>query len=305
LTAQEIVVPGAARRFTATLTLPSSPARAGVIPLHPASDGSRDQLLFRHLARTLPSLGVAVLRFDRRLKHRGQDVPLADQAADSLAAVDRLRECVGEPGLPVGLWGWSQGAWAAALAAAEPGRRVAFLILVACAGVSPAVQMRYGTSVQLRSSGYGRREQAELVRLRRAVEGALRGTISRADAQRVIDRYSDQAWFPLAWVPRRLTSRSRWEDMDYDPSKSFVRAVAPTLLFYGETDEWLPIDASVRAWRAAQRVSRNEDITIVRLPGTAHAPTLRAMRTRAISPAYTQTLIDWLKERGLARKRTR
>ena len=43
--------------------------------------------------------------------------------------------------------------------------------------------------------------------------------------------------------------------MDYDPIPSFEKIAVPTLLFYGERDEWTPIEASVQAWMRARRVS--------------------------------------------------
>src|SRR5690242_6419002 len=78
--------------LTATLTMPTGPVRGGLVPLHPASDPSRDQFLFRHLAEILPPRGVAVLRFDRRTYHNDRDVPLALQAQDALIMLHELRQ---------------------------------------------------------------------------------------------------------------------------------------------------------------------------------------------------------------------
>jgi uncharacterized protein len=68
------------------------------------------------------------------------------------------------------------------------------------------------------------------------------------------------------------------------------------LLFYGEDDEWTPADESIEAWRRAAAVAaRNDDLTVVRLPGAGHHPTLNGGRDEAsISPLYTQTLTAWI-----------
>ena len=85
---ETVTVVGEGVELAATLTLPSgSGPHAAIVPLHPASERSRDQLLFRHLAEVLPPRGIAVLRYDRR----GDDVPFEDQVADASAAVDILR----------------------------------------------------------------------------------------------------------------------------------------------------------------------------------------------------------------------
>jgi pimeloyl-ACP methyl ester carboxylesterase len=286
---RELTVAGLA----ATLTLPEDPVRGGVVPLHPASDGSRRQFLFDHLADTLVPRGVAVLRFDRRPSSAG-DVPLESQADDALQA---LRELHAQPEIgsaPLGLWAWSQGAWAAAVAAARS-QDVAFLVLLAACGVSPAEQMRYGTAEQLRRHGHGD-DQAlnELAELRAALEDAVRDRNRFAASQAVIDHYADRQWFPLAYVPRTLDPAADWVDMDFDPAPTLARVRCPVLLFYGEEDAWTPIEPSIAAWERAG----NRNLTVVRLPGTDHTPTLGGTHDReAISPAYTQALANWLDER--------
>lgn len=56
-----------------------------------------------------------MLSYERRLVERG-DTPLCVQAADAVAAMRALRI---ELRCRVGVFGFSQGAWAAALAAAD------------------------------------------------------------------------------------------------------------------------------------------------------------------------------------------
>lgn len=280
----------------ATLGLPESPARGGVVPLHPAGDGSRRQFLFEHLAQTLVPRRIAVLRFDRRPSPDGADVPFAVQAEDALESLRVLRGHV--ESAPLGLWAWSQGAWAAALAAARS-QDVAFLILLAACGVSPAEQMRYGTAEQLRRAGYGDDEALhELAELRTALEDAVRNPDRLATAQAVIDRYADRPWFPLSYVPRTLDPSADWSDMDFDPAPILAEVKCPVLLFYGEEDEWTPVEPSVAAWRRAAARAGNTDLSVVRLPGTDHAPTTGGVQAGdAISPAYTDALTEWLDRR--------
>ena len=274
------------------LTLPAGELRGGLVPLHPASDGSRRQFLFEHLVDTVVQRGFAVLRYDRRPSPGGEEVSFAVQADDALAALDTLRSEAGE--VPLGLWAWSQGAWAAALAASRS-PDVAFLILLAACGVSPAVQMRYGTAEQLRRNGYGDDDAlAELLKLRAALEDAIRDRSRLDSSQAVVDRYADRPWFPLAHVQRTLDPSAAWPDLDFDPAPALAAVRCPVLLFYGEEDEWTPVEPSLAAWRR----TGNDELTVVRLPGTGHAPTLGGVHARdAVSPAYTQALVDWLGRR--------
>ena len=280
----------------ATLTLPEEGVRGGVVPLHPASDGSRHQFLFEHLAETLVGRGIAVLRYDRRPSAAGEDVPFAVQADDALRALAVLRAEIGSA--PLGLWAWSQGAWAAALAASRSSE-VAFLILLAACGISPAEQMRYGTAEQLRRNGYGDDDALwELAELRAALEDAIRDRSRLEASQAAIDRYADRPWFPLAYVPRTLDPDADWPDMDFDPAPILASVDRPVQLFYGEEDEWTPIEPSIAAWERAAEAAENRELTVVRLAGADHAPTLGGVHDPgAISPAYTQAMIEWIERR--------
>lgn len=291
----ELVLASGGLQLPATLTLPEDGVRGGLVPLHPASDGSRRQFLFDHLAAELVPRGVAVLRFDRRPSPSGDDVPFAAQADDALEALGELRAQPAVGAAPLGLWAWSQGAWAAALAAARS-PNVAFLILLAACGVSPAEQMRYGTAEQLRRHGHGDDDALrELAELRAALEDALRDPSRRTASQAVIDRYADRPWFPLSYVPRTLDPAATWPDMDFAPAPILSSVECPVLLIYGEEDEWTPIEPSVAAWQRAAASAGNDDLTVIRLAGADHAPTFGGVEEReAITPGYTQVLLEWL-----------
>lgn len=195
----------------------------------------------------------------------------------------------------IGLWGFSQGAWVAPLAASRSAK-VAFLVLLASAGVSPAEQMLYGTAKHARMAGFGEDAAERIVAARRVVDDWRRGRVAVAEAQRAIDAIRGEPFFEHAFLPADLADQSvRWPDMDFDPERVFAEVRVPTLLFYGEDDEWQPVDASIAAWQRAAKTAGNDDVTIVRLAGTAHAPTLAGRDgIDAIAPEYERVLVEWL-----------
>lgn len=261
--------------------------------LHGAEAGHRSYFLYVHLAELLASSDIAVLRYDRRSSSHGDDVRLRTQADDALAATTRLHDVIGAP---VGLWGYSQGAWAASLAAARRSDMVAFLICVSFCGVSPAEQMRVGCAEQLRKHGFDEHQVEDLVGTRLAVERFLRSGRERESAQAMLDRAAGQPWFALAYLPAELPSTpGAWRDMDYDPQPALDRLSCPVLAFYGESDEWIPIDESVMAWNRAKAGDNLRDLTIVRLPGADHLPTLGGSDDpNAITTEYSLTLTQWV-----------
>lgn len=74
--------------------------------------------------------------------------------------------------IPIGPWGYRQWAWVAAIAALDT-KGPDFVVLLACSGVIPAEQMRYGTAEHLRRAHFGARSIRELLKLRTAFEEAL------------------------------------------------------------------------------------------------------------------------------------
>lgn len=267
-----------------TLALPEGPAVGGVVGLHPSGDPSRDQPLFRHLATTLPTHGIAVLLHDRRPSTAG-DVPLDVQARDALAVAEHLRDTVGD--VPIGLWGWSQGAWAAALAASMDDR-TAFLIVVASVGVTPAEQMRHGTAEHLRRAGFGQQDTAELLDARALYEAGLRGDADAGDVQSRLDAIATRAWWDLAWLPRRFPGVGCWTDRDFDPRPIFAATSCPVLAVWGDDDPWVPVEASHAAWQWAA----GDRLTVVRLPGTDHEPDPRDDRYEQAVLAHVRRATD-------------
>jgi pimeloyl-ACP methyl ester carboxylesterase len=288
----ELELPGCAS--PGLLRLPDGAVHGGIVALHGAKLPEREQPLFTHLSGALTPLGYAVLSFDRRPTSDGGDTPLAVQAQDALTAAAALR---GEIGAVVGLFGFSQGAWAAARAASLSGE-IAFLAVLGCAGVSPAVQMRYLTDEALRRAGFTTADRGQAREVRIAIEDVLRGKADRAAASRLLDAAARRPWFELVYLPSHLPSPgARWHDMDYDPGETFRGVNCPTLVMYGEDEETVPVPESKNAWLTAARASGNADVRIVDLPGCGHFPAPSGSPDQVsgadISPAYTAALCNW------------
>ncbi|HEV3212986.1 MAG TPA: CocE/NonD family hydrolase [Acidimicrobiales bacterium] len=290
---RDLVIPCAGAGLPATLTLPSGELVGLIVTLHPASDGSRDQPLMAHLASVAPSLGVAVLRYDRRSQEEGRGVPFDLQLDDLHHALAIAGSECG--GVPVGLWGFSQGAWIAVMAASE--RAFFGLVLIGFSAVSPAEQMRFGTAEQLRRAGYGEDVEAELGRLRGAWEAFQRGQLARDELQASIDRVAAEPWFELSWVPREAPDQATWRDMDFDATPFMERLACPVLALYGERDEWVPVEECVRRWHALPAAAALVEVGVF-----ADAPHDLASPSDPDlpDPRYERALIDWLMRRAPA-----
>ena len=245
---------------------------------------------YEHLHRVLPKAGIGVVTFDRR----GDGESTGDasrgrfdvQVRDALAVID----AVGAE--RVGLWGYSQGGWIAPLAATAS-ERVAFLVLVASAGVTPSEQMTYATAEQLRLDGFDETVVARALALRRRFENWAHGLGYEREEELRVDLLAalEEPWFGHLFIPPVLLDeegRGLWiEEMDFDPRPVFAQVRVPTLAFYGEADSWTPVAASIEAWRQ----ERGDEVEIVVVPGAEHELTLP---DGTLSPVYERTLVDWL-----------
>jgi uncharacterized protein len=163
---------------------------------------------------------------------------------------------------------------------------------VASTGVTPSRQMFYAVKEQLRRAGYDAETVDRAVRLRLAFEAELHGEeVDRARLAADLVAGSKEPWWEHAFLrdaPLDHDEREGWiAEMDFDPLASFRDVTVPLLLFYGEDDEWSPVDESVAAWRRAQ----GDNATIVVIPGVGHD--LRS-GTGEVSGAYERELVRWL-----------
>jgi uncharacterized protein len=263
------------------LAVSYSPAgETALVALHGAGNGTRDSSpLYGHLHETLPPLGIGVATFDRRGDGESAGSPtrgrFAAQARDALAVADALGAS------RVGLWGFSQGAWVAPLAATLS-EDVAFVITVAASGVGPAEQMLYANQRALEFAGFGPevRERARSLRL------DLEAWVNDAGPAPDLAAASEEPWFPLTYLPADTmddeTKREWVAEMTFDPRPVFAAVQVPVLAFHGERDSVSPLEPSVAAWPPTA--------TVVVVPEAEHGLTLP---DGTLAPLYEQTLVEW------------
>ncbi|WP_299445283.1 hypothetical protein [uncultured Phycicoccus sp.] len=279
----------------AVLRLPDGAVSAGLVMLHGASDGRARQPLFDGLAAALAPLGIAALGYERRAV-AGGDTPLRVQAADAVGAVRALQARLGRP---VGVSGFSQGAWAAALAAADDA--VGFLVVLGCSGVTPAEQMRFHTDELLRRRGFSDRERGRNRELRLRLEDHLRQPVLDRSVRDALDAdlraAAREPWFPVSYLPSAVPpGSSGWDDMDFDPVPSFGAVRVPVLAIWGEDEECVPREVSRDRWQES-----GADVTLVDLPGCGHWPVVGSshpdyagQEEDALAPSFTASVATWL-----------
>ena len=241
-------------RLAGTLWRPAGDAVAGVL-MHPGSGPSdRDNdVLFPPIREHLLRAGIAVCSFDKRgvggSTGRWQEAGIEEQADDLLAAL-AVFESQSPRGLPLGLFGHSQGGWVVVEAAGR-GAPVAFVITNSGPGISPARQERYSLANRLPPDRVPEALAAyDAVAAVARERPSLHAALERLDATGVPYRELDGLEF-------MFKDEAIWslcaKLFDYDPAQALSRITAPFLALYGAADKITPPEESVAALRAAVR----------------------------------------------------
>jgi uncharacterized protein len=241
-------------RLAGTLWLPAGDAVAGVL-MHPGSGPStRDNdWFFPPIREHLLAAGIAVCSFDKRgvggSTGSWLEAGLYEQADDLLASL-AVFASESPHGLPIGLFGHSQGGWVVVEAAGR-GAPIAFVITSSGPAVSPARQERYSLANKLATA-----KEAEALAAYDALVAVLRErpTLERGVAQLEAAgvRYRD-----LPGLEFMFEDEAIWRLFavisDYDPAPALSRITVPVLAVFGAADRVTPPGESVAALRAAVR----------------------------------------------------
>ena len=240
-------------RLAGTLWRPPGDAVAGLL-MHPGSGPSdRDNdVLFPPIREHLLEAGIAVCSFDKRgvggSAGSWLDAGIGEQADDLLAGLAVFAESA--HGLPIGLFGHSQGGWVVVEAAAR-GFPIEFVITNSGPGVSPARQERYSLANKL--SGEGKARALETYDAVVAVMGecpTLEEGLEQLDA-------ADVPYRELPGLEFMFEEDAVWrlsaKIFDYDPGPALSRITAPVLALFGAADKVTPPEESIAAFRAALR----------------------------------------------------
>ena len=150
----QVTFQSAGARLAGTLTLPPGPGpHPVVVLLHGASWGLR--AFYDAYVEAFLEAGVGTFAFDRRGEGESEGSAKQDIfafEADAEAAFAHLQTLPGVDSARVGLWGYSNGAWVATLAASRL-PDCAFLVLTGAAGVSPGASEAFRRSEDLRAQG--------------------------------------------------------------------------------------------------------------------------------------------------------
>jgi pimeloyl-ACP methyl ester carboxylesterase len=275
-----------------TLHLPDHRPVAALVMVPGSGPSDRDNdVYFPPIRRGLLARSIAVASFDKRgvggSAGDWRDTAPAEQTADVAAQLATLRAVDHLAGVPIGIFGHSQGGWVVLeVAAADPA--VPFVVTNSGPGVTPAEQGRYATRAQLEKEEASADEIERVLAIYDRVVELMRGGADLETVRAAASGLSLGGAEPTE--PRELELARRWQD--HDPRPALERIACPILAIFGGADMVTPVEASVPVFRAAgARPGRRVDIAV--LPGASHR--LLVGEPPALHPDYLETLAGWIR----------
>jgi pimeloyl-ACP methyl ester carboxylesterase len=272
--------------------------------------------VFQVIADHLTRAGIAVVRYDDRGVGQSTgsltDATTDDFAGDALAFVAALEAREDIDGDRIGLLGHSEGAVAAAIAAArEP--ELAFVVMVAGTGVRGDQVLRRQAEDAARSLGADDEAVARIVSAhRRATEavmtGASRDVLTAAVRDLILAQLGGlppaqqaaigdfEAYVEPRVAPVVASMESPWMKfmLAFDPATALADVTCPVLAVFGELDTQVPPSLNRAPVEAA--LAANAGATIKVYPGANHL--FQQARTGLVAEyaALDKTFVDGLLE---------
>jgi uncharacterized protein len=272
--------------------------RTDVLHGSPEYNGS-----YTALRDTFRSVGVATVIWDKAgngcsTGSYSSGNPIRERAGEAVAALRALKERSDIDASRMGLWGISQGAWAAPMAAVQTAD-VKFLILVSAPARDAVSQLEYQALTALRTNGTSEAElRVAAPHLRRAF-AIMRAGGSLEDYTAAVEPLQKYAALrDLGITVGTPDSYRAWQnsmDYQYRPDTALRELQQPVLAVYGDRDVLVDWRDSVPILRESLRAAGNRDLTIKVLPNADHN-LMNAGPDSQFVKGYLPLLRDWLRQ---------
>lgn len=300
--------------LTATLVLPATKGP------HPALiDVGQGYFLSRHNGLDqyfYARQGLAVLTPIRRSVNGSETNYLRssfeERAREVLAGVEMLKHRPDINPSQIGLYGDSQTAWIAPLAATlSPD--VAFLVLRVPSALPVTENILYEIESNLRRDNFSEADISRTKVLRQLIHQTIFTNTGWEILKAEIEKSKNEKWFPYVragWFPSikvppdEATLKGLRDPLSYDPLPILEKVTVPVLAMNGELDEAVPTKQSVPILQHALQKAGNKDFTIIVLPRAGHnfLETDRPygaeeyVRKKRYVSGYWDTMAAWLRK---------
>ncbi len=329
--AEDVTFANGAVTLAATLTIPPGDGPfPAVVMLTGSGPQNRDEELFGFkvfgvIADHLTRQGIAVLRYDDRgvggSSGGNSDPTTDDLAGDALAGLSLVAARPEIDRARVGLFGHSEGAVVAAIAAARS-TDVAFIVMMAGTATPGEEVLRRQAADLAHASGATDTQVARILESHRAMLDAVRGGAGAAEIERAtralaaaqIDalpeaqrsRIPDRDAYIDTLMPQQMAGlQSRWMRyfIDFDPATALAKVRCPVLALFGGKDMQVPEDVNRSPLEKALAAGGNTKVTVKTYADANHlfitavtgSPAEYATLEKTFVPGFLDDATAWIK----------
>jgi pimeloyl-ACP methyl ester carboxylesterase len=235
-----------------------------------------------------------------------------ERAREILAGVEMLKKRKDINPHEIGLYGDSQTAWIAPLAATLSSD-VGFLILRVPSALPVTENILYEIESNLRRDDFSEADITKALALRQLIHRTILTNTEWENLKAEIDKSKNERWFPYAragWFfslkipPDGAAAKGLRDPLTYDPLPILEILTVPVLALNGELDEAIPTKKSVPVFESALRKAGNKDFTVIVLPKAGHnfletnkpyGAEEFARKTKYV-PGYWDAIATWLRK---------
>lgn len=257
--------------------------------------------------------GVNVISYDQRGTGESSGNWLMngppDRAHDVDAIYDALRTDARIDPKRIGVWGFSNGGWAAPIVAVD--RPIAFMILQSAPAESVESNVYYEAKQAMLHAGHNQASIDNAIATWEAVIGAVQGRTPVATAKQLYARAQSTKWFndsllsffnvQTGFAEPGLSGWRRF--VTYDPVPILEKVKTPTLALYAGRDKKTDVKHDLPVLEAAFHKAGMRDFTLRWFPDASHPLKVSANGFDYAQPVrysrgYPGVMLDWLRARG-------
>lgn len=259
--------------------------------------------------------GVNVISYDQRGTGESSGDWLMNgppqRARDVDAIYDAFRSDRHVDARKIGVWGFSNGGWAAPIVAVD--RPLAFMILQSAPASSVAQNVIFEAKETMRGAKQSQADVDAAAETWQVVLDAIDGRTPVSVAKAAYAKAAKTSWFEdslLPLVPEKTAfsepQLSGWRRfLSYDPADTPDKVRTPTLALYGGRDTKVDVRHDVPYIEAAFRRSGMRDLTVHWFADAGHTMKASSNGFDDAKPVrytrgYPAVMLDWLRRRGFA-----
>ena len=288
-------------KLAGSLLVPTDGKRKHPVVLFMHGSGGEGRYASRFLADLFARQGIAALIYDKRgvggSTGNWRKSTFNDLAQDAIAAIELLKHRPDIDARRIGTYGHSQGATIAPLVASRS-PAVSFVIASAASGLPAAEVERYSLHNSLGGQDLTADEAREAQRyVDLMIESGRAGYRTLALDSAVL-RDSTARWFFAAPPKDSYYWTFSKEIADYNAATYWRSVRVPVLLLYGEKDQRVPVNESVRSIKAALQAAHNRRYAVRIFPNANHTLRLTSASGSGFAwprnpPGYLEILTQW------------